>query len=208
MKGAIQSFAWRAVQVLSSLSMLASLLQPVSSYGQNTKVSAPSEPSPKAINSSNRIIEEPDIKAELVFRFRTLFIWPNPASNSPENPWKIGVLGSNPYGEAFDRKIRARRKQKIYCEVVSGSRPEQLKGCQVVFIPRAESHDWAAIHREWDNKSVLLVGEQADFIEHGGAVSILIKEESPYLKISRHAVETAHLQFTGNLYHDRQIEIQ
>ena len=159
-------------------------------------------------NSTPPSEREPLIKAEFVLRFRTLFVWPNSSSNSPTNPWRIGVLGGNPYRAEFEQLVLAKKAGGFFYDVVNGSKPEHLKDCQIIFIPQGESPNWPPIHREWDGKPVLLVGEQGDFLERGGMVWIRVENERPYLEISRRTVEAAHLEFTSQLYHRNQIKIK
>lgn len=173
------------------------------------------EPSPThstqgiaATNSPSRTAREPLIKAELVFRFRTLFNWPNIKTNSIVHPCKIGVLGSNPYGGEFDQVLRTKKAVGFFYEVVSDSKPEHLKGCQIIFIPQAEAVNWSAVHREWDGNPVLLVGEQVDFIKNGGMVWIGVQDDKPFLEISRKAVESAQIQLSSQLYHLTRIKLK
>lgn len=174
-----------------------------------TEMSAPrSTKSVAATSSPPRTAREPLIKAELVFRFRTLFNWPNITTNSILHPCKIGVLGSNPYSTEFEQVLRTKKAGGFFYEVVSDSKPDHLKGCQIIFIPQAESVDWSAIHHEWDGHPVLLVGEQVDFIEHGGMVWIRVQDDKPFLEISRKAVESAQLQLTSQLYHLTRIKLK
>lgn len=230
MKEVAQSLRRGVVQISCLLVMGFFSFHLASLGGENPPISTSSEISPGRTNNAPRAesqasaprstkgvtvtgslartAREPLIKAELVFRFRTLFNWPNIPTNSMVHPCKIGVLGSNPYSIEFDQVLRTKKVGGFFYEVVSDSKPEHLKGCQIIFIPKAESVDWSAIHHEWDGHPILLVGEQDDFIEHGGMVWIRVQDDKPFLEISRKAVESAQLQLTSQLYHLTRIKLK
>ncbi len=223
MKGSILSLLWRVIHYQCFAPLAGFLLLVPSVQGQDSTAIHPEDALPNttnlpsrraqnvvapATNSSPGFAKEPLIKAEFVLRFRTLFVWPNSSANSPANPWRIGVLGVNPYRAEFEQVVLAKKAEGVFFDVVSGMKPEQLKDCQIIFIPQADSQNWSAIHREWDGKPVLLVGEQADFIERGGMVWIRVENEKPFLEISRRAVDSVRLELTGQLYHRKQIKFR
>ena len=150
--------------------------------------------------------DEPSIKAALLIKLTPFFRWPDMEDTETNRPMRIGVLGRNPFGDSLNDLTKARTNSGRAFQVTYGSKPEQLKGCQVIFIASEPPPNWAEIRRVWEAKPVLLMGDQPDFIEQGGMVNLLIRQQKPFLQIKRRTIEKAGLKVKALLDNTKRIE--
>ncbi len=146
------------------------------------------------------------IKAAVLIRLTPFFRWPGLENADTNSPTRIGVLGKNPFGEYLNEQSRKTTKSGHPVQIVYGSKPDQLKECQVIFIAQEPAPNWDEIRKAWAGKPVLLVGDQANFIEQGGMVNLLTRQQMPFLQIKRQAIEAAGLKVTGKLDNPNRIE--
>lgn len=149
---------------------------------------------------------EAEIKAELLVRLTSFFRWPEKESTDTHQPFRIGVLGKSPFGSYLNKSAKSTTSQTRAFQIVYGSKPEQLRGCHVVFIASEPPPDWVEIRKEWVSKPVLLMGDHPDFIEQGGMVHLLIRDQRPFLRIKRRAIEASGIRATSLLDNTRRIE--
>ena len=153
-----------------------------------------------------REYSETRLKAALLVRLTPYFRWPETEATGTNQPVRIGVLGKNPFGDSLNELTRPGTNSVRGFQIVYGAKPEQLKGCQVIFIAAEPPPNWVEIRREWVAKPVLLVGDQPDFIEQGGMVNLLIRKKLPYLQIKRRTIEAVGIRVKGLLDNTKHIE--
>jgi hypothetical protein len=77
--------------------------------------------------------------------------------------------------------------------------PEDLKGCQVVFVSDREDKVLSEIQKNLKDNSVLVVGESAEFAERGGSVQFFLEGDKLRFAVNIDAVQRARLQVSSKL---------
>ncbi len=105
------------------------------------------------------------VKATYLYNFVKFIEWPG----QPSGPLVICVAGRNPFGSVLDDLLAN--------ETING-RPlrarvllEPEAGCHVVFVPAGAAA--TAYLRFARGAPILTIGEEEDFIERGGMISVL-----------------------------------
>lgn len=115
---------------------------------------------------------EYNVKAASIYAFGRYVTWPESAYENEKSPFVIGVLGTNPFGDALER-IAAKKtldEHKIVVRQLNG--PKECLQCHIVFVVRGVDPSVEAdLFRQAAGKPVLLVGESAGFVERGGIVN-------------------------------------
>jgi len=98
-------------------------------------------------STEKREYSETRLKAALLVRLTPYFRWPGTEATGTNQPVRIGVLGKNPFGDSLNELTRPGTNSVRGSQIVYGTKPEQLKGCQVIFIAAEPPPDWVEIRR-------------------------------------------------------------
>jgi hypothetical protein len=119
-----------------------------------------------------------EVIAKYLQAFPAYVIWPtnSPATNLP--PWRIAVLGNDPFDGALELAVKAKPVANREFEIIHVSSVEDLPACDVVYLATKKSEvaeKWLA---EIGRRPVLTVGETADFLELGGMIQMVTVVEA------------------------------
>ena len=162
---------------------------------------------------------EREVKAAFLFNFINFVEWPEYKMPNNDEPIVIGVVGSKDFTEAFsavrNKKVRDKGVEVVCFEDLSELKTpvkkdipardkavESLKKCHILFISSdpAESGDNAdAILRALKGVPVLIVGEAAGFLEKGGQINFLEKDQKIRFEINLRAVRQNGLEIRSKL---------
>jgi len=143
--------------------------------------------------------KEYQIKATFLFNFAQFIDWPPTAFVETNAPFRIGILGDDPFGNYLDEMVRGekaggRALVVQRCHVVG-----EATNCQVLFISRSEA---GRIKEELDDlrgRNILTVGEVEGFCKGGGAIRFITEKNKIHFRISPEAVKQASLTASSKL---------
>ena len=134
---------------------------------------------------------EYQVKATYLYNFVKFIEWPG----QPTGPLNICVAGRNPFGTVLD--------DLLVNETING-RPVRARvilepeaGCQVVFVPAGAAV--TAYLRAARGAPILTVGEDSDFLDRGGMISLYRDNENVRFSINPAAAERAKLRISSRL---------
>ena len=117
---------------------------------------------------------DPDeVKARLIINFMLGVHWPAKAFPDAGAPFKIGICGSDTFGELLNGRTIATRKVVL----VRSRRMEDLKVCQIVFVAKGESGRADEIVGGLKGTNVLTIGETEGFAARGGIINFVLDGE-------------------------------
>jgi len=115
---------------------------------------------------------EYNVKAVSLYAFGRYVTWPEEAFASADDPFVIGVIGGNPFGNALDRIAAKKTLNGRPIVVRSITNPAEYAQCHIVFVPRTISSETEVeLFRQVAGKPVLLVGESPGFANRGGIIN-------------------------------------
>jgi hypothetical protein len=116
---------------------------------------------------------EYEVKAAFLYNFIKFVEWP-PESLAAGEPFRVCLLGEDPFGGALERAVRGDdvggRPIAVERVAIDGA----LAACHLVFVPRAHANRTAATVRAIGNGAVLMVGESDGFLQAGGAINLVV----------------------------------
>jgi hypothetical protein len=129
-------------------------------------------------SSAQASISERASKVEAAFlrNFARYVTWPARAFANERSPWLVCVLGGAHFDESLEKTFEGRTEQGRPFEVVRASVPEQLQGCQIVYVGYASSAKRRAALAEFRRLPVLTVGDAPEFLDEGGIVRLVARE--------------------------------
>lgn len=116
------------------------------------------------------------VEAAFLRNFAHYVAWPPDAFDDPHAPWRIGVLGRDPFGEALDKTFEGRTEQGRPFSIYRAKTLDQLPRCQIIFIAHDDSQRVRAVLDELKGKPVLTVGDAPDFLEDGGIIRFRLRD--------------------------------
>src|SRR5262245_24784206 len=109
---------------------------------------------------------EYSIKAEYLERFTRFIEWPADSSASdPEIPFRICVIGKNPFGQYLEEMAEEVRIHGKHVEVREIQRIEDIPACELLFIPASEESRLGFILEQTEGKAILTVSDTPGFAE-------------------------------------------
>ena len=143
--------------------------------------------------------KEYQVKAAFLFHFMQFVEWPQNAFTNAETPVRIGILGEDPFGQALDDVVRGETIQGRKVEIRRAKQVEELKDCQLLFLPQSERREAPKILAELGRNPVLTVGEAKDFAEIGGVINFFTDEKKIRFEINPDTAERSGLKISSQL---------
>lgn len=156
-------------------------------------VTAP-QASSQAISSS-----EYQVKAAFLFHFAQFVEWPEEAFKDASSPLTYCTIGDDPFHGSLEATLNGKSIGVRPFRVSHFKRPQEIEGCQVLFIGAEGKKLLPAILAGVKGNSVLIVGESEHFVQDGGMVGFLLEENKIRFEINLEAAKKAKLKISSKL---------
>jgi len=144
-------------------------------------------------------LPEYDLKAAFLFNFIQFVEWPEKAFASPNAPLVIGIYGSDPFGASLDRIIRGETIKGHRLTIKHFRRPEELKGCQVLFICKSETSRIEEAISLVRGSGILTVGDSDHFVARGGIIGFVMLDNNVRFQINPSTAHREELLISSKL---------
>ncbi len=139
------------------------------------------------------------VKAQILLRFSERITWPDKAFKDASAPFRIGVLGKDPFGGHLEDAIKIQKSiRERPIELTKESDPENLKDCHLVFISGSEEEDLEQALRLFKGKPILAMSDTPGFGKRGTAINLFLEKGTKGYKtqfeFNKDAVEAAGLK--------------
>jgi hypothetical protein len=170
---------------------------------------------PKACADSAESLEY-QVKAAFLYNFIKFVDWPKEKLADSNEPVIIGIVGKDPFGNAFapvkdkddkGRKVTIKRF-KSFQELKKSNENNQgeldrqietMRKCHLLFICSSEKDSLKDIMDAVKGCSVLTVGEVEGFLESGGTINFIMEEQKVRFEINVTTAKQAKLQIRSQL---------
>lgn len=171
---------------------------------------------PAAVHAEPGSIQEYQIKAAFLYNFIKFVDWPKEAMPDGNEPITIGIIGKDPFGQAFepvkdkdakDKKVVVKRFKSIADLKKLGEsgkdelnrQIEAVKKCHLLFVCSSEKEHLKDIVNAVKDRPVLTVGEMQGFLETGGISNFLVEDNKVRFEVNLTAAEHAKLKIRSQL---------
>lgn len=117
-----------------------------------------------------------DVQAAFLRNFAHYLSWPDQAFADERAPWRICILGSDPYGAVLERTFERRTEQGRSFEIVRAGTLRELPRCQIVVVALVVAENRRAALAELRNRPVLTVGDAPGFLQEGGIIRFQVSD--------------------------------
>ncbi|MGH9688160.1 MAG: YfiR family protein [Candidatus Acidiferrales bacterium] len=142
---------------------------------------------------------EYQLKAAFLFNFAKFVEWPASSFASPQGPFSICILGTDPFGPGIDETLQGQMIGGRAVTVLRVREAAQLRRCQVAFISASEKGNLPRILQTLRGANVLLVGETPGFVAAGGTIEFEMQDNRVRFSINPDAAERAGLRVSSKL---------
>ncbi|MCU7869529.1 MAG: YfiR family protein [Candidatus Thiodiazotropha sp. (ex Lucinoma borealis)] len=142
---------------------------------------------------------EHELKAVFLYNFANYITWPESAFQNQDSPFNYCLLGRSRINDSLNAVIKNETIKGRHLRLVEFQHPTQLSECHILFIHQLDEGYPPDLLRQLAAESILTVGDDANFIPAGGAISLLQKARKIDLVISMDAVELARLKVSSKL---------
>jgi hypothetical protein len=148
---------------------------------------------------------EYQVKAVFLFNFAQFVDWPPAAFSEDSAPLAICVLGSDPFGSYLDDIVRGEQVKSRRLTVQRFRAPENIRGCQVLFISRSESRNLEKTLASAKEMDALTVSDADDFAARGGMIQLATESGKIRIKINVSAAKASSLIISSKLLRSAEI---
>ncbi len=138
------------------------------------------------------------IKAGYIYNFARFIKWPGESFKDHPSSFLLCLLEDDPFGNQFKR-VEGKRITGKELTVKRLSSQDNLKQCQILFIPTSKRKRMKAIIKSLGDSHVLTVGEAQDFHQLGGMVGLIKREDRIMLEINLNATKRKELKINAKL---------
>ena len=158
-------------------------------------------------NAESEQDSEYNVKAAFVYNFIKFIDWPE-NKLSDENTIGIGIIGENPFGEAFDpienkqirnKKIVIKLFKSLEESKLTSKQVDNIRKCYVLFVCKSEKKQFKKIIDLIKEYNVLTVGDTSGFLESGGIIDFLIENQKVCFEVNNYNAKQAKLNIRSQL---------
>lgn len=142
---------------------------------------------------------EYQLKAVFIFNFAQFVQWAPSAFADANAPFRIGILGDDPFGNYLDDTIRGEKIGGHPLIVQRYHRPEEIQNCQLLFISSSETRRTKQILAGLKGQSILTVGDAPGFSKNGGVIRFVTEQNKIHLRVNLAAATNASLTVSSKL---------
>ena len=148
---------------------------------------------------------EYQVKAVFVYNFSRFVEWPPQTFTTPNEPFVIGILGSDPFGTRLDEAVRGEQIDQHPLLVRRFRSVDEIGDCRILYIDRSESAQLQQILAALDHRNTLTVSDLDDSSQRGVMVQFATENNRIRLRINVESARAAGLTISSKLLRSADI---
>jgi len=145
------------------------------------------------------------IEATFLFKFLEYVEWPATSVSSPESPYIIGVLGSDPIATAVEQTVTGEQIRGHHIEARRFVDASHIGKCHILFIASSSASRLPAILDKLKGRGILTVSDIPDFAAQGGMVGFVERDRKIRFQINVDAAREGGVIISAKLLQLAQI---
>ena len=143
--------------------------------------------------------EEYQVKAIFLYNFTQFIDWPEKAFKNPEEPFIIGIIGEDPFGNYLDETVRG---EFIGTHPIMIKRCNDVRSaltCHMLYINTTDREWLRTILNSVSEKNILTVSDDPSFNKLGGIIRFYTEDNKIRLQINLPRSKEAQLSISSKL---------
>ncbi len=142
---------------------------------------------------------EYQIKAAFLYRFATFVNWPSPAFTSTNGNLRVCIMGKDPFGTLIDTALAKKTIHDHPVEIYRNPSTKALLHCHLLYLTGSQSSRLPKLMQHLKQGHVLTVGENQEFLKHGGMIQLYIENQRLRFAINPDAIHQSNLKVSSKL---------
>jgi hypothetical protein len=142
---------------------------------------------------------EYQVKIGFVYNFTKFVEWPSQSFPDPGTPLTIGVLGSDPLGDALEQTLHGRTVNGRPVVVRHLRRADEIGGLHVLFVSPSLGAEVPRVLQTVRASPILTIGDMQRFNDLGGIINFKIEDHRVRFDINIDAARRAGLRLSSQL---------
>jgi YfiR/HmsC-like len=143
--------------------------------------------------------DEYRVKAAFLFHFAQLIDWPGDKLTVADNSLYLCTFREDPFQGALENTVAGKTIGNRVIRIRHLKQPQDLQGCHLVFLGKAQSKLIPMLLADLRNAPVLTVGETPDFLGAGGMICFHLEDGKVRFAINLTAAESAGIKIRSRL---------
>lgn len=114
------------------------------------------------------------VKAAFLRNFTHYVTWPADVFADDRSPWRICILGNDPFGDILDKTLMGRTEQGRAFEILRAETLNEFPRCQIVFVAYKDAAKRRAALAELKKSPILTVSDAPGFLQEGGIIQFQV----------------------------------
>ena len=141
---------------------------------------------------------EYNVKAAFLLNFARFIEWPPSAFPDSRAPIQVCVFGTSPFGDALEKTVQGETASGRPIAAREVANTAEAADCHLVFIPESvEQRAGALLHQTGSH--AVTVGESRRFLEHGGAVNLVVEDGRVRFNVNLGPVEQRGVRISARM---------
>ncbi len=138
------------------------------------------------------------IKAAFLLNFLKFIEFPAEAFSSSDAAFVLGILGTDPFGDAIE-PLAGKRVKGRTIRIDRFKDLGQVTACHILYISDSEKDKLVDILQEAKGRAVLTVGDADQFARKGGIIGFVTFQNKIRFEINMTAADQANLKISSKL---------
>ena len=118
--------------------------------------------------------------------------WPTNTFTSHQDPWQVGILGADPFGNRLEEVLHDRQAAGRGFQIHRAASLKDLPACEIIFVAIKEEDELKKVLAELNSRPVLTIGESKHFLDCGGIIQLQV-QGTIRMSINLDSAREAHL---------------
>jgi len=171
---------------------------------------------PGLASAKTNLHREYQIKAAFLYNFTKFVNWPKDKVNDSNTPFIIGILGKDPFGNAFmpvmNKPLKGKklliRRFKGYEQLRRLAKTDKsifekelaaLRRCHLIFVCSSEKEHFKKIVSWVRDHPILTVADKQGFLQAGGVIELLMEQNKVRFEVNMQAATRAKITLRSQL---------
>ena len=102
--------------------------------------------------------------------------WPTNTARPLDQPWRIGILGTDPFGEQVEKNVSGHDSANRKIEIWHAAGLSNLPPCDIIFIAGKDAGEIKKILKQLGSRPVLTASEHENFLTLGGMIQFQTRD--------------------------------
>ncbi len=144
-------------------------------------------------------VSDYEVKAAYIYNFARFVEWPSAKFPGADSPIRFCILNDHSFEIELNRIVKGKTISGHKIDVIQVLDGEQARKCHLLFVGSAQERDTHHLLEAIRGTNVLTVGETSRFVEEGGIINFVLRDDHVQFQINQKAANEAGLYISSRL---------